>query len=383
MAKTKVRRTKMRSADFMMIMLTLMLVIFGIIMVFSASYYWSINQFGQPYHFLIRDLFWAVTGFGWMFAAMIIDYHVLANKKIAVGAMIVSIILLALVLTPLGQNINGATRWIGVGPITIMPGEVAKICSIIFVSWYLSEKPERVLSLTRGVIPMLLLGGAYAGLIMMQPNMSTAITVLFIIMMIMFVAGMKYKHLIFLFGLGGVAMCALIFTDEDGYRLKRVTSFLDPFKDALGDGYQVVQSLLALGSGGLAGLGLGKSIQKNLYLPEPQNDFILAIIGEELGYIAIILLLIVYMFMIWGGIRIAMNAPDRFGMLLASGVTAMIGIQVLLNVAVVTSSMPATGVTLPFISYGGNALWMFMFSMGILLNVSRHRKIAVPEQNIN
>jgi cell division protein FtsW len=383
MAKTKVRRTKMRSADFMMIMLTLMLVIFGIIMVFSASYYWSINQFGQPYHFLIRDLFWAVTGFGWMFAAMIIDYHVLANKKIAVGAMIVSIILLALVLTPLGQNINGATRWIGVGPITIMPGEVAKICSIIFVSWYLSEKPERVLSLTRGVIPMLLLGGAYAGLIMMQPNMSTAITVLFIIMMIMFVAGMKYKHLIFLFGLGGAAMCALIFTDEDGYRLKRVTSFLDPFKDALGDGYQVVQSLLALGSGGLAGLGLGKSIQKNLYLPEPQNDFILAIIGEELGYIAIILLLIVYMFMIWGGIRIAMNAPDRFGMLLASGVTAMIGIQVLLNVAVVTSSMPATGVTLPFISYGGNALWMFMFSMGILLNVSRHRKIAVPEQNIN
>lgn len=373
----------MRSADFMMIMLTLMLVIFGIIMVFSASYYWSINQFGQPYHFLIRDLFWAVTGFGWMFAAMIIDYHVLANKKIAVGAMIVSIILLALVLTPLGQNINGATRWIGVGPITIMPGEVAKICSIIFVSWYLSEKPERVLSLTRGVIPMLLLGGAYAGLIMMQPNMSTAITVLFIIMMIMFVAGMKYKHLIFLFGLGGAAMCALIFTDEDGYRLKRVTSFLDPFKDALGDGYQVVQSLLALGSGGLAGLGLGKSIQKNLYLPEPQNDFILAIIGEELGYIAIILLLIVYMFMIWGGIRIAMNAPDRFGMLLASGVTAMIGIQVLLNVAVVTSSMPATGVTLPFISYGGNALWMFMFSMGILLNVSRHRKIAVPEQNIN
>ena len=382
MAKTKVRRTKMRSADFMMIMLTLMLVIFGIIMVFSASYYWSINQFGQPYHFLIRDLFWAVTGFGWMFAAMIIDYHVLADKRIAVGAMIVSIILLALVLTPLGQNINGATRWIGVGPITIMPGEVAKICSIIFVSWYLSEKPERVLSLTRGVIPMLLLGGAYAGLIMMQPNMSTAITVLFIIMMIMFVAGMKYKHLIFLFGIGGAAMCALIFTDEDGYRLKRVTSFLDPFKDALGDGYQVVQSLLALGSGGLAGLGLGKSIQKNLYLPEPQNDFILAIIGEELGYIAIILLLIVYMFMIWGGIRIAMNAPDRFGMLLASGVTAMIGIQVLLNVAVVTSSMPATGVTLPFISYGGNALWMFMFSMGILLNVSRHRKIAVPEQNI-
>ena len=383
MARAAFKKTKMRSADFMMLVLTLILIIFGVIMVFSSSYYWSIDQFGQPYHFLIRDLFWVGSGFVLMLGAMIMDYHVLANKKVAIGLLVVSIFLLGLVFTPLGQNINGATRWIGIGPVTIMPGEVAKICAIIFVSWYLSDRPERVVSLFRGVIPLLLLGGVYAGLIMLQPNMSTAITVVFIIMMIMFVAGMKYKHLIVLMGIGAAGMCALVFMDKDGYRLKRVTSFLDPFKDALGDGYQVVQSLLALGSGGLTGVGLGKSIQKNLYLPEPQNDFILAIIGEELGYIAIILLLIVYMFMIWGGIRIAMNAPDRFGMLLASGVTAMIGIQVLLNVAVVTSSMPATGVTLPFISYGGNALWMFMFSMGILLNVSRHRKIAVPEQNIN
>ena len=365
----------MRSADFMMIALTLLLVIFGIIMVFSASYYWSIDQYGQPYHFLIRDIFWAVSGFVLLFVAMVVDYHVYANKKVAMTLLVISILLLGLVLTPLGQNINGATRWIGIGPITIMPGEVTKLCSIIFVSWYLSERPERIMSVTRGIIPMLILGGVYAGLIMMQPNMSTAITVLFIIMMIMFVAGMQYKHLLVLFGIGGVAMCGLIFMDKDGYRLKRVMSFMDPFKDALGDGYQVVQSLLALGSGGLAGAGLGKSVQKNLYLPEPQNDFILAIIGEELGYIAMLILLAVYLLMIWGGIRIAMNAPDRFGMLLASGVTAMIGIQVILNVAVVTSSMPATGVTLPFISYGGNALWMFMLAMGILLNISRHKKI--------
>ena len=376
MARAVYKRTKMRSADFMMLVLTLILIIFGVIMVFSSSYYWSIDQYGQPSHFLIRDIFWVGSGFVLMLGAMIVDYHVLAKQKVAVGLLILSILLLGLVLTPLGQNINGATRWIGIGPLTIMPGEVAKICAIIFVSWYLSDKPERVLSWIRGVIPMLLLGGVYAGLIMLQPNMSTAITVVLIIMMIMFVAGMKYKHLFVLMGIGAAGMCALIFMDKDGYRLKRVTSFLDPFKDALGDGYQVVQSLLALGSGGLTGVGLGKSIQKNLYLPEPQNDFILAIIGEELGFIAIILLLLVYMLMIWGGIRIAMNAPDRFGMLLASGVTAMIGIQVLLNVAVVTSSMPATGVTLPFISYGGNALWMFMISMGILLNVSRHRVIG-------
>ena len=357
-----------------MITLTLILVIFGIIMVFSSSYYWSIDQFGQPYHFLIRDLFWAGSGFVLMFGAMIVDYHVLASKKVAVVLLILSILLLGLVMTPLGQNINGATRWIGIGPITVMPGEIAKICAIIFVSWYLADRPDRILSVTRGIIPLLVLCGIYGGLIMMQPNMSTAITVVVIIVMIMFVAGMKFRHLMVLGGIGAAAVFALIFSDKDGYRLKRFTSFLDPFKDSLGDGYQVVQSLLALGSGGLTGVGLGKSVQKNLYLPEPQNDFILAIIGEELGFIAMIILLIIYLLMIWGGIRIAMNAPDRLGMLLASGVTAMIGIQVILNVAVVTSSMPPTGVTLPFISYGGNALWMFMISMGILLNISRHRK---------
>lgn len=368
------KKKKMKSGDFLLVILTLALVIFGIIMVFSSSYYWSIDQYGQPYHFLIRDIFWAGTGFVLMLGAMIVDYHVFFNKKIAIGLLVISILLLGLVFTPLGQNINGATRWVGIGPVTLMPGEISKLCAILFVAWYFASKPARAGSLIRGVFPMLILCGIYGGLIMMQPNMSTAITVIFIIAMMMFVAGMKVFHMLILGGVGVAAMGALIFMDEDGYRLRRVTSFLDPFKDSLGDGYQVVQSLLALGSGGLTGVGLGKSVQKNLYLPEPQNDFILAIIGEELGYIALILLLMVYLVMIWAAVRVAINAPDKFGMLIASGITAMIGIQVILNVAVVTSSMPPTGVTLPFISYGGNALWMFMISMGILINISRQRK---------
>ncbi len=368
------RKRKMKSADFILVLLTLLLVIFGIIMVFSSSYYWSIDRFGHPYHFLIRDIFWAGTGFVLMLGAMIVDYHKIASKKIAIGALVVSVVLLGLIFTPLGMNINGATRWVGIGPVTVMPGELSKLCAIIFVAWYFSSKPDRVVSLLRGTIPMLFLCAVYGGLIMMQPNMSTAITVVFIIISMTFIAGMKLFHLLVTFGLGGLAAGAMVFTDKDGYRLRRVTSFLDPFKDELGDGYQVVQSLLALGSGGLTGVGLGKSVQKNLYLPEPQNDFILAIIGEELGFVAMILLLLVYLVMIWSGIRIAISAPDRLGMLLASGVTAMIGVQVILNVAVVTSSMPPTGVTLPFISYGGNALWMFMISMGILLNVSRQCK---------
>jgi cell division protein FtsW len=203
--------------------------------------------------------------------------------------------------------------------------------------------------------------------------MSTAITVVGIIFAMMFVAGLhlRYVGAMFIMGVSGILMLII---KGGGYRMQRLVSFLDPFADPLGDGYQVCQGLLALGSGGLRGLGLGKSIQKNLYLPEPQNDFILAIIGEELGYIGVLVLMLVYLILIYRGIRIVLQAPDRFGMLLGSGIVMMIGIQVLLNVAVVTSSMPPTGITLPFVSYGGNALWLFMGSMGILLNISRQIK---------
>ena len=172
--------------------------------------------------------------------------------------------------------------------------------------------------------------------------------------------------------LGGAGILSILLFMKDTYWYQRMTSFVDPFQDPLGEGYQAVQSLLALGSGGLFGVGLGKSVQKNLYLPEPQNDFILAIIGEELGFIGIVLVLALYCCFLWRGVHVAINAPDQFGMLLASGIVLMVGIQVILNIAVVTSSMPPTGINLPFISYGGNALLMFMFSAGVLLNISRH-----------
>ncbi len=357
-------------------LLTLGFVIFGIVMVFSASYYWSLSRTGSPYDFLIRDIFWAVTGGGLMIAAAMFDYH--KYSRAAKPLLVISIVLLVLVLTPLGTSINFATRWITLGPVTIMPGEIAKPCVIIFTAWFLSSDTARIVSFTKGILPLTALMVLYGGLIMLQPNMSTAVTVILIIGIMMVIAGVSMRYVIGVSVLGAAAGAFMIFSDKDGYRLQRVTTFLDPFKDAMGDGYQVVQSLLALGSGGVLGLGLGKSVQKNLYLPEPQNDFILAIIGEELGFVGVILLMLAYMFFIWRGIKIAMEAPDRFGMLLASGVTAMIAVQVLMNVAVVTSSMPATGVTLPFISYGGNALWVFMFSTGILLNVSRQRKTG-PE----
>ena len=360
--------TRLGPGDFLLLVLTFILVAFGVIMVFSASYYSSISKDGNPYYYLIRDIIWVISGSVIMVATMVIDYRV--YKKFAPYLMVISLILLALI-KPFGIEVNGAKRWLGFGPVTIMPGEIAKICVIIFVAWFLSVKPERIRQLTKGILPLLGLAALYGLLVMMQPNMSTAVTIVAIIIIMMFVAGMNYRYLFGILGLGIVGGLAIIFVGG-GYRLNRATSFTDPFSDSLGNGYQVAQSLLALGSGGLFGMGLGKSVQKTLYLPEPQNDFILAIIGEELGYIGIIVLMLVYILMIWRCIKVSLDAPDRFGMLLGTGITTMIAIQVVMNIAVVTSSMPATGVTLPFVSYGGNALWMFMGAMGILINISRH-----------
>lgn len=364
------KKTRMKSGDFMLTIIVLGLVVFGVIMVFSSSYYNAINDTGDPYHYLKRDILWAAIGLGAMLFCTMFDYKIYG--KIAPGVLVVSLTLLALLFTPLGITRNNATRWIGIGEFTLMPGEVAKIAVIIFVAWFLSKDPKRIRSFLRGVLPLLILSVVYFALVILQPNLSTAITICGIVIGIMFVAGLNIFYLVGIMGIGAAGITAIILTDEEGYRLKRLTSFLDPFQDPLGDGYQVIQSLLALGSGGLFGVGLGKSIQKTLYLPEPQNDFIFAIIGEELGYIGCLVLIACYIVLIWRGVHISLNAPDMFGTLLASGITIMLALQVILNIAVVTSSMPPTGITLPFVSYGGNALILFMVSMGILLNISRH-----------
>ncbi len=362
--------TSLKAGDFWITALVLGLVTFGVIMVFSASYYDAISDNFSPYHYLIRGVIWAVLGTMAMLFMASFDYHRLRNMSwLIIG---VSFVLLCLLFTPLSMTLNNATRWLDFKIFTIMPGELAKPACIIFVSAFLSRKDGVIRDPLRGVLPMFGLIVVFAGLIMLQPNTSTAITLVIIIIGIMFVAGL---NLAYLFGMGGLSIIAfgyLIFSDEDGYRMGRVTSFLDPFADPQGTGYQVIQGLLAMGSGGLFGKGLGKSVQKTLYLPEPQNDFILAIIGEELGFVGLMCLLIAYMALIWRCVRVCINAPDMFGTLLASGVTIMLGVQVVLNMMVVTSMMPPTGIILPFVSWGGNALVIFMACMGILLNVSRH-----------
>lgn len=361
----------LKSGDFILFAVTMCLVVFGIIMVFSASYYQSINESGSPYAFLIRDIIWAAAGFVLMMITTMIDYRL--YKKIAPFVLAISFILLVLLLVPgVGTSLNNAVRWIKIGPITIMPGEIAKPAVILFVAWFLGEHPERIKQPLKGILPLFVICGAFGFLILKQPNMSTAITVVMIIVLMMFVAGLNYWLFGGLIGAGALGVLGIIVANPDSHWASRLTSFMDPFADPLGDGFQVVQSLMALGSGGLFGVGLGKSIQKNLYLPEPQNDFILAIIGEELGYIGILCLIAAYLIFIWRGVHIALNAPDQFGMLTAAGIVIMVAVQVVLNIAVVTSSMPATGVILPFVSYGGNALLIFMGCTGVLLNISRH-----------
>ena len=367
----KKKRYRLKGGDFVLTALVAALVVFGVIMVFSASYYASISETGDPYEYLKSSIMWACIGAVAMTFCTFFDYH--AYQKMAIPILVVSFVLLGLIFTPLGITRNNATRWLGMEgfPITLMPGEIAKICAIIFVAWFLSRDPKRIRSFLKGVLPLIVLAGAYFLLIFKQPNLSTALTLLLIIIGMMFVAGLSWWYVIAAGGAGVAGFFALKIFDPEGYMMGRIMSFTDPFADPLGDGWQVIQGLLALGSGGLFGKGLGKSIQKTLYLPEPQNDFILAIIGEELGFVGCFLLIAVYIVLIWRCCHITLNAPDLFGTLLASGITIMLALQVVLNIAVVTSSMPPTGIALPFVSYGGNSLLIFMASMGILLNISR------------
>ena len=368
---------KFRLVDQPFLLITLGLVGFGLIMVFSASYYYSISMHGTPFYYLIRDGMWICVGLVAMLIGMNINYRV--YKKLAIPAIVICAGLLVLVLL-IGPTINGAQRWLTVGPVTFMPGEWTKLGLILFIAWFMGEKPGRARSLLLGILPVLAVTGVCAFLIIRQPNLSTAITVSGIAVALMLVAGMRWIYVWITAGIGAGGLAFILFFMKDSFWYSRMTNFIDPFQDMYGEGYQVAQSLLALGSGGLTGAGLGNSVQKSLYLPEPQNDFILAIIGEELGFVGIILLLALYCLFIWRGMHIAINAPDQFGLLMASGTVIMVAIQLILNVAVVTASMPATGINLPFISYGGNGILMFLFAAGVLLNISaQSRQNALEE----
>lgn len=370
-AKDKIKKGIGNDFDNVIFYTTMTLVFIGIIMVFSASYIQAGTKHNDSFYFLKRNIVYATIGFISMIVVSKIDYRLW--KKHSNIVAIVSVILLVLVITPLGISANGAQRWLGVGSLTIQPAEIAKFSTIIITAKLIEKNYDKMKSITKGIIPTIVIPIIFFILIMLQPNMSTAVTLVLVVSVMLFIGGISMR-LVVTMGIGGfLAFMALAFSAE--YRRKRIFAFLDPFQDPLGDGYQVIQGLYALGSGGLFGTGLGNSQQKWFYIPEPQNDFIFAIIGEELGLIGCAGIILLFVLLVYRCIRIALNCSNIFASMLVLGIGAQIGIQAALNIAVATSSMPVTGVALPFISYGGTSLIIFMSAIGIVLNVSKSTKI--------
>ncbi|MDR3225975.1 MAG: putative lipid II flippase FtsW [Clostridiales Family XIII bacterium] len=357
--------------DFLLTITVIGLVLFGIVMVFSASYYSTINsKMEDPYYYLIQASKWAVLGIGAMILLSHMPYRIF--YKLAPVLMAGSIALLIAVLMPsVGMLENNARRWIAVGSFTIMPGEIIKITAIFFTAWYFTKYRAVATSFKPAYLLLTGLAVSCFVLIFKQPNLSTAIIVCGIMMILACIAGNPKKYLGMTLVIGGFGIYALIQSDPSGEHFKRFTGYTDPFSDPQGAFYQNVQAQLAFGAGGVTGVGPGRSIQKALYLPYAQNDFIFAIIGEELGFIGCLAVLCAFLFLIWRCALVAVNAPDRFGMLVAAGVTVWLSLQVTMNIAVVTGILPPTGVTLPFISYGGNAVLITMAAMGVMLNISR------------
>lgn len=371
--RTKKKSKKRNAVDFTLLLATMLLVFIGIIMVFSASWPEAMVKMGDGYHFLKKQLKSSAVGFIALIFFMNFNYKYL--KKLSLPIYIVSVILGLLILTPLGESHGkNATRWLNLG-FTFMPADIIKLGSIIFFANFLAVKKDKIDTLVHGTIPALIYIGISAGLIYVQNDLGTTVTLAGTMIAMFFVAGMKWSHLGAL-GLAGVGLVyKAVLAPGKGHRLKRITAFRDPFADKLDTGWQAVQSLYALGTGGLFGLGLGKSRQKFAYIPEAYNDFIFAIIGEELGLLGTITVLLLFAIVIWRGIIIALKSEDVYGSYLATGITALITIQSLINIGVVTSSIPITGITLPFISFGGTSLIMYMGAIGILLNISRYAKL--------
>ena len=369
MAKKKSKLILKNPLDFTFLITVFILLGLGIITVLSASSPTALAETGNSYKYLIKQMEAAVIGILLMFVASKIDYK-LWQKNYKIIYFICMILLLA--VCALGREAGGAKRWLDMGFLSFQPSEVAKVGVIIFYSAWLTKNKEKLKTFKYGfVYPLSLLLIPIFFILVLQNHFSATLVICMLAAILMILAGCKIRYFIFVgIPLATLGVFAIIVAGQ-GFRMQRILTFFDPWQDIKGKGWQIVQSLYAIGSGGLFGVGLGESKQKYLYIPEPHNDFIFAVLAEELGFIGCAIVIILFAILIWRGITIAMKAPDMFGSLLAAGITSMIAIQVLVNIAVVTASMPVTGMALPFFSYGGTALIITLTSIGILLSVSR------------
>ncbi|CDD15807.1 stage V sporulation protein E [Clostridium sp. CAG:798] len=361
--------------DFILFVIIIILLSLGIVMVLSASAPSAIAESGNSYSYVIKQLKAAILGIILMLIISKIDYRI--YKKFYKAIYWISVLILLLVLIPgLGLSSNGATRWIDLKFIQFQPSELTKIGLIVFYAGYLADHKSELKSFWKGFIkPLIYILPPIAILYFVQNHLSASVVIGAVTCVMMIMAGCRLLYFVIAGLIGALVMTvgiiALQATGKGGFRIKRIMSFMDPWADATEVGWQAVQGLYAIGSGGLFGVGLGESKQKYLYIPEPHNDFIFSILAEELGFVGCVIVILLFAIFIWRGILIAIKSPDMFGSLLATGITTLIGVQVIINIGVVTSSIPNTGMPLPFFSYGGTALLILLCSCGVLLNISR------------
>ena len=370
--KPKKRKQNNPKGDISILILTFILATFGVVAIYSASRYVAKTQYGDEWYFVKKQALGLVLGSAGMLLCARVDYSKLKGKKARWICLIVPIVLLALVFVPgLGKTNYGATRWIGVGGFTLQPSELAKYGFVIFAAAYMSDDMGKMRTF-KGVLPILFAGGVICLLIILEPNMSVTMCVGLLMLAMLFLGGMKIKHFLVIFIPAMLAVPVMIMAEP--YRLSRLSAFLDPWENPKGEGYQLIQSLYALGNGGWFGTGLFNSRQKYRFLPFAESDFILSIIGEELGFIGILLLFVLCALLIFRGIKTAAGTKDFFSFLLSSGIILVYGIQTVINALVVSGSIPPTGLPLPLISSGNTSLIITMSSMGVLYAISTKEK---------
>lgn len=360
------------ASDRMLFGVVAILTLFGVLMIASAGVVYADVRFDEPYFFFKRQMIGVALGFAAMIVLSRVDYHL--YRKWALLIFSGAIFLLLLVLIPgVGAEAYGASRWISIGPISFQPSEAMKLALILYVSAWCAGKGTKIITdINDGLLSFLSILVVACILVLLQPDVGTTGMIVIIALAIFYLAGAKLSHIATICGLGFVALIGLIAAAP--YRMARFTSFLNPDADPQGSGYQIQQALIAIGSGGFFGLGLGHSKQKGLYLPEPVGDSIYAIIAEEIGFIGAVAVLVLFFIFAWRGMKIAASAPDIFGRLIAGGITVWIVGQAILNIAAITALMPLTGIPLPFISYGGTSIVFTLASVGILLNISKQAK---------
>jgi len=362
--------------DQVLLFVTITLALVGLVMMFSASAVMAGKRFDDSWYYLKRQLIWLTLGLTLLHLVSRIDY--IWWKRLAWPLLGLVMVLLVMVLVPsISGFINGARRWLPLGPISVQPAEMAKLSVVIYLAGYLARKEDRLQDFASGLLPPLLIIGMLSGLILREPDLGTVVVMGLVVGALLFVGGARLSHL-FMFALCSILIgLALVLTSE--YRLPRLLTFLDPSKDPLNAGHQITQSFLAFGNGGLFGVGLGEGKQKLLFLPEPHTDFVLALVGEEIGFVGTAIIILLFAVFVIRGFQISTRARTPFGRYLGVGITTLIGIQALINACVVTGLLPTKGLTLPFVSYGGSSLVVSLIAVGILLSISRDRQAGREE----